>query len=683
MLKSNRYIVLSTIVGLLTVVVLIILYRQLSYSALIKHETLSNVTLAQTLANSIWPKYVQSMIKASITADKDLVLRSEIASLRGEVLKQTHRTRVLRIKIYNLDGLVVFSTKTSQIGDDHSQNAGFISAKSGVPKSNITFRDRFDIFDGEIVDRNLVSSYVPIHVKNSTEVMAVCEVYSDVTELVDSLEQTQWYIIFGVLVSLSFLHVVLFVIAGRADRTIRQHEKRNIEQEVKFNFHANYDSLTSLPNRSSFVKQAQESVERTRRNNKILGVLLLGLNNFKLINDSFGHYTGDYVLRVVAKRLRSVVRESDSLFRLGGDEFAVILEDMDRPEGATQFAGRIIELMTKPISVNMQSIIVTSSIGISVYPRDADDAELLAKNADAAMYMSKESGRNRYKFYSPEMNQRALEQLALESDLQQALHKKEFNLYYQPRLSGKDYSIVANEALVRWQHPEMGFIPTEEFIPILEQMGAIEKIGEWALFHACLHNKAWQDEGLLPMRVSVNISYIQFRSGHIVRTVREVLKKTGLAAEYLELELTESILMDNTETVIETLKQLKDVGVSISIDDFGAGFSSLNYLRRLPIDFIKIDRSFIQEIQTNKKDAAIVSAIFNLARGLGIGVVAEGIEMQQQEDILLQYQCDELQGFLYSPALPLDGIRDLITNPPFPKTSHADARYSGVSHLEL
>ncbi|MFC1664894.1 putative bifunctional diguanylate cyclase/phosphodiesterase [Pseudomonadota bacterium] len=673
MLKSNRYIALSIIVGLLTVVVLIMLYRHLSYTALLKHETLSNVTLTQTFANSIWPRYAQSVSNAAKTTDKDPVIRFEIASLRREVLKQMHRTRVLRVKIYNLDGLVVFSTKTSQIGDQQSQNAGFISARSGKAISSITFRGRFDSFDGEIVDRNLISSYVPIYKEDSNEVTAVCEVYTDVTDLINSMEPVQWYIIFGVLGSLLVLHIVLLAIVGRANRTIKRQQRRNIEQEAKFNFHAYHDALTSLPNRSSFVTQVGKSVEQARQNSKILGVLLLDLNNFKLINDSFGHYTGDYVIAVIAERLSSVVRQSDSLFRIGGDQFAVVLEDLDRPEGAIHFVGRIIELMTRPINVNNQSIIVTSNMGISVYPRDTENAELLVKNADAALHISKQSGRNRYEFYSPEMNRRALEQLALESDLQRAVNKKEFMLHYQPRLSGRDHSIVATEALVRWRHPEKGFIPSEKFVPILEQIGAIESIGEWTLYSACRQNKAWQDEGLPPMRVSVNISYIQFRSGHLVETVKEVLKETKLSAEYLELELTESVLMDNTETVIDTLTQLKNLGVSIAIDDFGTGFSSLNYLRRLPIDLIKIDRSFIREIQTNKKDEIIVSAILKLARGLGIRVVAEGIELQQQEKILLYHKCDELQGFLYSPAIPLEEIRELVANSPFSKYKASSA----------
>jgi len=668
MLKSNRYIIISIIVGLVAVTALIVLYRQISYSSLVKHETLSNVTLAQTFANSIWPHYAQSMMGASTSSSK-----TETTNLRQEVLLQMHRTRVLAIKIYNPDGLVVFSTDNSQIGQDKHLNAGFISARSGHPKSNITFRNRFDSFDGVIVDRNLVSSYVPIYSGETSDVTAVFEVYSDVTELVGSLEQIQWYIILGVVGSLSFLYIVLFLIASRADQTIRKHEQLNVEQEVKFNFHAYHDPLTSLPNRSSFVKQVKESVERTQRARQVLGVLLLDLDNFKLINDSFGHVTGDHVVRVVSKRLMSAVRETDSLFRIGGDEFAVILENLEEPEGAVQLANKIIEIMTKPIGVNMQSVIVTTSIGISIYPRDANNAELLVKNADAALHMSKESGRNRYKFYSPEMNQRALEQLALESDLQQALQKDEFFLYYQPRLSGNDYRIVASEALVRWRHPELGLLSSEEFVPILERIGAIENIGEWALVNACRQNKAWQDQGLPPIRVSVNISYFQVRSGHLVKTVREVLERTGLPAEYLELELTESILIDNTDAVIDTFNQLKDVGVYISIDDFGAGYSSLNYLRRLPINFIKMDRIFIQEIQTNTKDAAIVGAIFNLAHGLGIQVVAEGIEVQQQEDILLQHRCDELQGFLYSPAVPAEKFGEMVANSPFPNKTSADS----------
>lgn len=446
-----------------------------------------------------------------------------------------------------------------------------------------------------------------------------------------------------------------YLVKGQVDgaaivRTIRQAIHRK-QAEVKLRRMAHYDGLTGLANRDQFRKRLEHALAKAARHHGSVGLMMIDLDRFKTVNDGFGHLAGDQLLITVAQRLRQCLRKTDRLARLGGDEFTVILEHLHSLEEAEGVAQRIIEAVSEPFVVEKHEIYITPSIGITIYPGDGDTAERLMKNADAAMYEVKGAGRNGYKFFTPSMSERSGELRRMESALRLAIEQSEFVLHYQPRVSLQTGRLQGVEALVRWQRPDTTLIPPAEFIPVAEETGLIVALGEWVVHKALEQVRDWLDSGLPATRVSVNISAQQFRKRDLAAMIAEALKQAGLGGEYLEVEITESLLMEDTAASVATLQRLKDLGVSIAIDDFGTGHSSLHYLKRFPIDTLKIDRSFIGNLPNDHDDSTITTAIIGLAHNLGLTVVAEGVETREQVNFLRERQCDEAQGFLFSAAL--------------------------------
>jgi diguanylate cyclase (GGDEF)-like protein len=380
--------------------------------------------------------------------------------------------------------------------------------------------------------------------------------------------------------------------------------------------------------------------------------MFIDIDRFKVINDSLGHEGGDAVLIEAAKRIRACLRASDTACRIGGDEFTVILEHLPTSEDAAQAATRLIQKFSEPLKVGGREIIVTASIGISIYPGATQDVQRLLKDANAAMHEAKESGRNRYVFYTKEMDARAQESLEYEMGLRKALQNSEFLVYYQPRVNTATGKVVGAEALLRWQHPSRGLVMPDSFIPLLEDTGLVIPVGEWVLRQACRQCQDWHDAGYTSLSVSVNLSMKQFRSGSLLASVQRALEESGLPPRFLELELTETVLVDDAEQALDLMRELKDIGVSISIDDFGTGYSSLNYLRRFPIDILKIDSSFIRDVVRNRGDAAITTTIAVMAKSLRLGILAEGVETREQARFLKTIGCHEMQGHLFGAAIP-------------------------------
>jgi diguanylate cyclase (GGDEF)-like protein/PAS domain S-box-containing protein len=434
----------------------------------------------------------------------------------------------------------------------------------------------------------------------------------------------------------------------------------HLDKQAKLNYLAYYDVLTGLPSRTLFQDRLGQALTSANRHESKLAVLLLDLDDFKNINDSLGHNAGDQLLKQFATRLAGSLREGDTAARLGGDEFVAILDNVASEEDATLVAQKILKLNIEPFTIDGHKLFVTCSIGISFYPKDGEDAETLLKNADAALYRAKDLGRNNAQFCSAEMNAKALQRLTLENNLRHALERQEFLLHYQPRVDLHSGEITGMEALVRWQHPEQGLIPPGRFIPAAEDSGLIVPLGAWVLHTACAQNKAWQATGLKPVCMAVNLSARQFRQQDLVEVVTRILQETGLDAAYLELELTESMVMQNVETTIATLTRLKAIGVKFSIDDFGTGYSSLSYLKRFPIDYLKIDQSFVRDISTDPDDAAITKTIISMAHDLGLRVIAEGVETQEQETFLRLHHCDEMQGYLFSKPVSAEQVEALL-----------------------
>ncbi len=442
-------------------------------------------------------------------------------------------------------------------------------------------------------------------------------------------------------------------------------ERKQAEEQITRM--AYFDSLTNLPNRKLFQDRLNLAILHSGRHERLLALLFLDLDDFKRINDIFGHSVGDQLLKEVAERLKQSVRKSDSLSRyfteddsnftvarFGGDEFAVILPEIVNTEDAAKVARRILDAMAKPFYLDNHEVFVGASIGITICPFDGADSDTMLKNADSAMYHAKSQMKNNYQFYKQSMNEAAFHKLSLENSLRRALERNEFLLYYQPQINLMTGQMVGMEALIRWQHPEKGMIPPAEFIPLAEETGLILPIGRWVLQTACLQNKAWQAAGLLPGCISVNLSSQQFKQQCIMGDITSALHDSGLDPKYLMLEITESIIMQNTDTVAAMLHDLNEMGVRASMDDFGTGYSSLNYLRRLPLFSIKIDRSFIKDIDTNPDDAIIAKAIIAMAHSLKLHVIAEGVETKEQMRFLQEIGCDEMQGHLLSRPIPAE-----------------------------
>ena len=436
--------------------------------------------------------------------------------------------------------------------------------------------------------------------------------------------------------------------------------RRRAEDRIRHLAH--YDELTGLANRNMFTQCLGHALAQARRNETQLAILFIDLDRFKNVNDTLGHAAGDRLLKEVADRLCGCLRESDTIGRLGGDEFVVLLEGMPQPTHSAEVAQKILATLAKPFNVDSQEFHLTASIGISTYPADSKNLESLLKNADIAMYHAKELGKNNFQFYSAQMNIHTLERLELESHLRSALRHNEFLLHYQPKIDVKNRRVIGMEALVRWQHPTKGLIPPMQFIPMAEETGLIVPIGEWVLRTACARNKAWQEQGLPPLCVAVNLSARQFTNELLVQNVLRVLNETGLEAAFLELEITESMVMHDPEHAVEQLKRLKAIGIRISMDDFGTGYSSLSYLKRFPIDSVKIDRSFINGLPLDADDVAITQAIIAMAHGLKLKVIAEGTETGEQFSFLRDHGCDELQGYYFSKPLPEDEFFLLVQN---------------------
>ena len=437
------------------------------------------------------------------------------------------------------------------------------------------------------------------------------------------------------------------VLRQRISRLLRAVRTEKHVRQLAYN-----DPLTGLPNRTTFTTRLSELLSKVRNGNEMLAILFLDLNRFKLVNDTLGHSVGDLLLKAVADRLQRCVRSGDMVARLGGDEFTVILDRVKSRDGVVRIAQTICDSLDRPFSFAGQEMFVSTSIGISIYPADGTDIGTLMKHADTAMFRAKEVGRSFF-FYENHMEAAVTRKVEIEADLRRSIDRDQIDVYFQPKADLRTREIVGMEALVRWNHPTKGLIGPDEFIPLAEETGLINDVGLWVMISACVQVQEWIRKGYSPYAVAVNLSGVQLERGDIVRQVEQVLAETQLDPSLLELEITESTIMHHPEKVIDVLKQLKAMGVRLAVDDFGTGYSSLNYLKRFPIDMLKIDAEFVRDVMTDPDDRAIIRSIIALAKSMRLQVVAEGVESREQEDFLREEGCDFIQG--YYVGRPLDG----------------------------
>lgn len=435
-------------------------------------------------------------------------------------------------------------------------------------------------------------------------------------------------------------------------------DRKQVEEQL---YHlAHYDILTNLPNRVLFIDRLKQAKAHAHRAKTHMAVLFLDLDRFKIINDTLGHPVGDRLLQSAAKRLSLCVREIDTVARIGGDEFIIILENLKDISVAEKIAHKVLSTLSSPHMIDEHELFITASIGISMYPDDDEDLDNLVKKADVAMYSAKGQGNNTFKFYDPRMDENAHKRFVLENGLRKALEKKEFCLYYQPKVDIITGGITALEALLRWEHPDLGLLSPAEFIPLAEETGLIIPLGEWVLNQACAQNKEWQTRGLFHMRVAVNLSGYQLQQNDFLEVVKNALEQTGLDSQYLELEITETVIMQNPDFTVSVLDELRNMGIHISIDDFGMGYSSLSHLKRFSVNTLKIDKSFVRDVEENVTDAAIATAIIAMGNSLNLRVTAEGVETEGQFSFLKETMCDEVQGYLFSKPIPPEEVVEFM-----------------------
>ena len=438
-------------------------------------------------------------------------------------------------------------------------------------------------------------------------------------------------------------------------------ERKLAEEQIAFL--AYHDNLTALPNNRLFKDRLEHAISQAGRKGKILAVMYLDLDRFKLINDTMGHSAGDELLKVTSQRLIEAVRKNDSVAvnsselsasvaRLGGDEFTILLEDVKSIQAIAHIAGRVIESVSLPMMLERQEVHISTSIGIAMYPADGEKAEDILQYADTAMYHAKGQGRNNFQFYTESMNKSSVELLALENNLHKAVEQEELSLYYQPQVSTITGELVGMEALIRWNHPENGFISPGVFIPVAEETGMINRIGKWVIKEACEQGVRWIKAGYKLLKISVNLSARQLKDENLPKLIEDIMIETGMPGNMLGIELTESAIITDPDIALARLQEIKKLGVSLSLDDFGTGYSSLSYLKRFPIDTLKIDQAFVRDVKTDLEDAALIKAIIAMAHGLGMDVIAEGVEVQEQLEFLSVHGCDSIQGYLFSRPLP-------------------------------
>ncbi|WP_419418893.1 EAL domain-containing protein [Legionella sp. D16C41] len=499
--------------------------------------------------------------------------------------------------------------------------------------------------------------------------VVICTAYSDYSweETIEELGHSDNFLI----LTKPFDHIAVRQLAYALTRKWKLlRESRaytlSLEQEVEkrteeLKFHATHDALTGLANRVLLQDRIQQAIAIYKRYQTKFAILFFDLDRFKLINDSLGHSAGDELLNLIAQRLLTAVRSFDTLARLGGDEFVLLITELNNLDDIVKIANKVLQMIKEPLQIMGRNLGVTSSMGVSICPQDGQEIDNLLRNADTAMYHAKKLGGDQFQFYSYEMNENVLEQLELEAQLYQALAQQELVLWYQPQFHIREHKLEAVEALIRWYHPSEGLLLPLDFIPIAERTGLIIPIGDWVIKEACTQNKAWQEEGLPPIRMAVNISSQQLSQIDFVEKIKSILLEVNLEPRYLELELSESAIIN--PSIIDKINELKNFGVQIALDDFGTGYSNLHHLRTMSLNRLKIDRSFINNIQYNGNDDLIIRAIISMAKSLNLDVLAEGVETQKQLDFLKGYRCDQIQGFYFSKPLPVDKLTRLLKNP--------------------
>ena len=694
MFNLSRYFsTVSFILIVLAAGVLGPLYQKLSLQQMQDLAEGRNLAMAQVFQNSLRDS-LDSLMSDSVGQNPEFLEGSEgVRRLQAKVLSLMHDTAIVKIKIYNRLGNTVFTSDTGKVGESRLGNPGFRSAITGAISSNLTHRDSIDSFEGTLAEVDILASYIPIRGKDQS-VEGVFELYQNVTPFVTQLNQNMWMVTGGVALVFASLYLMQFLVVRRAQGILEDQEGRiasardtleiqveartdelkrtntQLEGEIserrqaqsKLNYLAYHDPLTGLSNRRSFIERLEESLRESAHRDEQLAVLFIDLDQFKQVNDSLGHGVGDELLIAVAARLSEHVRLIDMLARLGGDEFICLMEGVRSEDDVEVLAREVIGAFELPFVLGDHELFLTASVGICLSPSDGDSVLDLMRNADTAMYRAKALGRGNFHFYTPEMTRDAQERIRMENLLRRALDNGELSVHLQPQVETRSGRLVGAEALVRWNSPELGLVMPMRFIPLAEDSGLIVGLGNWVLRESCRQVMQWRRSGFDLPQVSVNLSVKQLERPEFIDVLRQILDETGMDAASLKLELTESVMMA-VGGAFDLLERLRDLGISLSLDDFGTGYSSLSYLKMLPVQQLKIDKSFVDGIGKNSGDEAIIRTVMELARSLDFEVVAEGVETIEQSDFLAGLGCEQLQGHLHGKAVSAPEFRARWSTP--------------------
>lgn len=685
--KLRDFVLAGFVVVVLAAIALAHMYYDTAIKQMVQDKEQQVNTLAGMLTGSLWVHLQPLLDTDPVTPPPVLARAPQVAQLDAALKKMAPSMPVLKARIIDRNGRVVYSNIPEQIGTLAEPARAAQSPEVLLASAGLRHGSR-------------------------TDAQGSLELELDTSAMQARIRNTQLGVLAATSCVLGALWVALVFLASRALHLVSGHEtarhraqreleytQRNLEKTVRertlelqcanaeleaeiaerrrneeiIREMAYYDSLTRLPNRTFFKAELDRALSDARVSERCMAVMFIDLDHFKRINDTLGHQAGDELLRLAGARLYACLRgdgegeesvepTAAKVARLGGDEFTLLVPDVGSPENAGEIAQRCIDAFGYPFKLDDFQVQVTPSIGIACYPDDGDTAETLLKNADTAMYHAKQKGRENFVFYAPEMSTLAYAKLALENRLRTALIQSQFLLYYQPKIDATTGALVGVEALLRWNHPDQGLIVPDDFIALAEETRLIIPIGEWVLREACRQHNLWRDAGLGSLPIAVNISGAHFRQPHLLSMVCEILGEFGIADGQIEIEVTESLLMDDIERTASTLAQLKDAGVSVTIDDFGTGYSSLSYLRRFPVDALKIDRCFVETISQDQQDAAITCAIVALAKSLNLNVIAEGVETPEQAQLLVEQGCRIMQGYLYGGAVTPDEIAVLVAS---------------------
>ncbi|GMR07052.1 MAG: hypothetical protein BMS9Abin26_0054 [Gammaproteobacteria bacterium] len=643
----------SLLVLVFTALVLAWAYRQIATDSLVNREIQANQTLTSMLANFVGVGFADYLQTSKLQSAEQLRQHQKFRSLQTGLDALTLGLDIPAVTIINAEGRIVYARDVLMIGQVATGAQGINRALDGKIITSMDMQDG-SFAGGQYPQGHSISSSLPIR-SSSGEMIGTISIIRNLHGLVKNVTSNSYVIFSVVAMVFAVLYVFLIAIVHGASRhvdqeTAREHQKKDEEiRQLAF-----YDSLTGLPNQTKFRDVLDLCTKRAKRYESILGVMIIGIDKFKSINEKYGHEAGDEALIQIARRLSLTIREVDVACRFSGDEFIVVLEDLSAPAEARLISERVKECLSSPLEVAGHKIHVTTCAGIAIYPHDTQNTGRLVTNAMSAMDRAKQLGQNSFAYYTDEMNKRNNSRIEMESSLDRAIEKNEFIAYYQPKVSAIDQRIVGMEALIRWQHPEKGLVPPIEFIDLLEETGQIIEVGEWMIGEAVRQCKSWHDAGYPELRVSINLSPKQFHSVSLLPCVEKTLIENNIEAKYVELEITEGVLAEDPEKAVAMLNELKGLGTSLSVDDFGTGYSSLSYLTDFPIDYLKIDRSFIRDMMNNRRHASITTAIIAIAKTLRLGIIAEGVEDEDQFRYLASMGCDEIQGFYFSkPVTPV------------------------------